>query len=754
MPGIFRHPPQPYQLPLRAPLPALGDITGATVPTAVMWFVPVVAGPIGPGGPCTVPSAVSWNTPSLEVDIDIGPVTVPSAVTWNTPVVAFVQSIGPGGPCTVPSAVTWNTPVVAGSQQWINTTGVPSMATVPFPTVTGGVQPFIQIFIGGQDVSKYLSYTANAFKITSQTIWRWQMLCDLEVGGGIPVYVPSLGASVFVLDYGRRIFAGCVSQIIIDRRMWTATQTAIHLTATDKSAICDRRIVTGVTYPAGNDVFVTISNIATNYLNGEGILLTGVPNDGTLGALESDLVCNFCTVTQAFDSIASQTGTVWWIDPQGVLFFASLSNLAAAPFALSEITDNWRQAQGYYGLTSTLTTLDYYNKLYAVSNLAIVPGSQGAAPVTPGLTQTFTFTLNSPGIYQPQGFAAGIILSTPAGSITSLKVNGVTQTVVDFGAYSGQTPNPPDLLWFWAGPASGVPGAIVTPTILPSAGATIVVVYNPALSTSSSTAQYGTALTPVDPHGDPLGRCGSGVYEGVLQVQNITSLADLNAIAAAELARIGGVPTIVDFETDFPGLQPGQLLDVDIPLSGITDSQLLITEVQGVFIPPTLADGGSFRWQVKARNNLDPGNWAKWYERLVARTQNPLPVLQTETASFILPSGSSLSSGQGFGNPYIVNQTGQLLTLLAAAASPQTGQNLILTVSVNGTPIASLTVPNGTAANQLVAYDVPAGRNIWLFARDIVTCTATYSILSSSTTKASGLTFRVVWGTGGTGIPG
>lgn len=746
-------------------------ITPSKIPTHATWGTPVVRYPnslipaalgphrawqnakvAGPLIPSKIPTHASW--PAFQVKLS-QTVTVPAAFsrgrTVYGPAVAIIQSIRPAAP--IPTRAAWPTPVMKGGPSYLSVFGIPARRSFTAPNLAGGLKD-LRIYIGGVDATQYLSYAPGAVTIQSQTIGRWKATFALEVGAGIGGYQPQLGQTVLMVDAGARVFAGCITDKITDRHAWTTNQITYHCTAVDKSGICDHRRVTGKTYTAGTDVRSVILDLVANFLNGEGITTQGVPIDGSLGTLGADLKLNFPTVTSALDQIAQQTGTVWWIDVFGVLTFASMAQLPAAPFTLTETSLNWRNASGHYGLTMRETTTDYWNKLYAVSNLNILPGSgsggSGSGGAGSGNTETFTWTADGPGIQTITNssgvrVATAIVCSSPIGSITSLKVNGVAQTAVDFGAYAGQTPSGADLLWLWAGPATGSPAQFVSPTVLPSAGATIVVNYVPAVATSSSIAQYGTALAPANPQGAPLGTCGSGIYEGVIQVQNISRQSDLNAIALAELNRIGGIPKVIDFETDFPGLQPGQQLSINIPLSGINNLHTLVTSVNGVFIPPTLANGGSIRWQVQARSNLDPGNWVKWYERLIERTQNALPVLQYEEAVFILGSGTTLSGGTNLANPYIVGRTGLAVELLVAAGTPPTGQDLILTINRNGAFLATVTLPAGTAANALVTKAIPAASALYLYARDVLNVTASYSVTSGSPVKAAAVTLKVRW---------
>jgi hypothetical protein len=584
--------------------------------------------------------------------------------------------------------------------------------------------------------------------IQSQTLGRWTASIDLYVNN--LDYVPQLGESCLVLDNNNRIFAGCITQVVADRFLGTKHSMVFRCTAVDKSGICDHRIVAGATYSKldefgqPRDIADTIIRITTSYLNGEGFTLGPEIVRGAFGPQSVDYNWNFPTVTAAFDQICSNEGLVWWVDSYSVLHFSSLTNLPDAPFGLTENSNNWRN------LTITRSTTAFSNKLYAVSNISVIPGSAVGSGSTgqQGLVETITWSTTSPNVVIQNGVAVGFKVSVALGTVISLTVNGNTQTVYDFANYSGQTRiNSNDYLWeFHAGNNQLSWTYGFSPT-----GQNIVINYTPFSTQSSSSAQYGTALSPA--YGGPLGRCGSGIYEGVVQVDSINDATQLNSIASAMLTRIGGVPTVADFETDYAGLLTGQLIPIDVPWStcgdGTTAVKLMITAVSGVHMPAgqapngSLGTGSNFRWTIQANSNLDPGNYIKWYERLVGRTNNPLPIKKLVPARFILGNGGNLSAGNALGNPYIVNETAQLVELLMAAATPPTGQNLTIEITRAGIVIAAITMLYTQAANTLIYIPLSSDKSPWLFKGDILQFNASYQPLTTNPTPASNVSLTL-----------
>ena len=723
----------------------------AAIPQLRNWYTPTVAGPITLGA--AIPSRQSWPTTdfiNLEQRL-IPAAPIPSRQSWPaTDRVAHTITVRPAAP--IPSLRTWYAPTVSGNAQFILASPViRGPRSFPFPTVSGGnADVFLRLYLGGVDVSnRLLIYGANdnsgvgggvqggggnaapqPVSIESQTIGRWNARFDLYCGDGS--FAPAIGSTVLFTEAGRRMFAGCLVKVVTERMMSTVQQIVFHCQAVDKSGICDHRVVKAVTYPAGSDVAATILDICANSLNGEGITTNGVPTDGSLGVLAADLVLNYHTVTQAFDMIGTDSATFWWIDPFADLTFSALTTLPSAPFSLSETSMDWRT------LTEEQSLLDYRNSQYAVSNLNTLPS---------GTAETYTLP-QAAAVARNFVFGA-IVLNLIPNPIISLTVNGVPKTVkngFDIGT---------DLSQFWwyfpalnpfitppiAGPDSNLmPGDVVAITYVPVGG--------------NAAATVGTALAPTPPPGGPTppgGTCGSGVYEAVEQVQNISDIDSLNAIAAAVLARRGGVPTILNYETDRYGLIPGQKQVVNIPLTYLPNQELMITAVQMTSLGKDLGRGTTFRSHVRAQSNEDPGNYTKWYERLVQRTQNPLPVYQYEIASFVLAPGSSLSAGLVSMNPYIVKRTGQLWDMYVAAGTPPVDQQLELTLLLNGSPVQGfLVLPAGAPANTEYRFIFGLDSGLYVFSRpagpnDILTVSAAYRITGASPTAAQNVSFDVRW---------
>lgn len=711
-------------------------------------FTPAIAGPISPPA---IASRQHFFTPTFKADKTIVPSSLIGPRALYSPRVANVQTIRP---TAITSPRAFFSPTLIGSPRFLNIVTLRGPRRVFTPSLSGGQVLPIRILIGGFDATKYLRFATTI--IDSQTIGRWTATFDIFVNDGS--YAPVIGQTVQIFDFGRLEFAGCIQSRIIDRFLSTVSSITYHISCTDKTGIMDRRVVKTKTYPTGTDIAFVILDIAENSLDGEGFTFHGVPQDGSLGVLETDLVFNFDTVTQAYDQIAEMTGTIWYCKDFDVTF-DSESNLPGCPFSFTETSKNWRN------LTIEESTLDYRNIQYAVSNLSALPGSgagggTGGGGSTNGITESFTWSPGQPGIISAGGIAEFIQTSLPIGTVTGITVDGVDQTVVNFANYSGQqSQGPDDFLWFYASSYS-IGGGVQNnnqagPTLGPiTDGATIEIIYIPF--SANAGALVGEVLAPLPPVGYPelgtFGTCGSGKFEAVEQVQNISSQDDLIAIATAILTKRGGIPKLMIGETDEYGAQVGALITVDLPILEVSALQFLMTSITKTSMGVDLGYGTTFRTVINnASTEQDPGNWIKWFERLIARTQNALPIYRFETAKFALVLDGSSVSGLISSNAHIVENTGLIFDMHACWSEAAIDEDLVLTPLVNGIALPySVTIPAGSSPDIDHPFSFPPDSPFYFFARpggpnDTVRVSASYRQTGPNPSPASNVTFMIRW---------
>jgi hypothetical protein len=743
------------------------------------WGTPDLAGPITMGA--AIPTGEHWPTPLLNVQQVVTPAApIPTGETWYPPFVSTL-AISPPKPA-IPSGETWYSPHV-GAQQFINvasgSAAIPSSESWPIPAIQGGNGAY-QVFLGGINLTGIKSGSsfagaspmgagsnAVASTIVSQAIGRATLTLDyVDIGG---LLVPGqftaaqdmCGVTIKVVEAGLTLFAGCIDTVGVDREMPfdPAMPTAItyHITALDKTSICDHRVVTGVVYAAGSDPVADVLDVVANYLNGEGITTQGVAAPGTFGVLGAATSGQYETVTQMLNELATQAGAVWWIDVYGVLWFQPLTSLPPAPWGLDETASNapFRKSQGTPMVQNSVSggsqTSGYRNQEFVVSNLNVLPGSGtgGSGGSGGGVNQSFDFAEGQPGIWDdPPGTPFGIETLLPIGSVLSLTVNGNVQTVYELSAYSGQTSTGPnDFLWsYLAGGTQLGPAYGPIPT-----NADIEIQYVPGDGTNAASVVVGSASNPLTPFGPKFGHCGSGIVAVIDQVQNVATVDNLDGLAAAFLNKSGNIPQILTFETDKPGLFVGQgitvyLPSLGIPRTGTTPSTFFISEINGTAQQWYLKYNSFYRWTVTAINNYDPSNWMQYMANLIQQTTNPLPVLQYETCTLVSGTGSTLSAGIGITNPYSVQRTGLFVDIRIAAATVPIAQNLVVTLLRNGVTIATAVLYPSSTPNVFLVTPSPAGNQLYLFANDVLTWNVSYQPVGGGTpVKASGVTVVARW---------
>lgn len=723
MPGLFRHPPFATQAPV--------DIVEFPTPPPPGTYN---------AGDSSDPQIMWWAGYRRPTDAWQQYPTIYGSVP---------QAIIPTG---IPSRFAAGTPTVAGGTQRIFPAGIPSRFAAGFPTLTGGGGGMVLriggvefpiLRLGASDPGPGGAGGATAPTIESQTLGRWTARFDVfDLAGA---YVPAIGQTVILMENGTRLFMGCISEVAAELLIST-TYVVYHVIALDKSSILDHRML-NVTYAAGTDVADAVRDVVLNRLAGEGITLTTLP--ATITTLDQDEQFYWVTARQGMDKLATDCACVWWIDIFGDLHFVPVVSLSACPFSISETSDNAR------GIVVRTTLQDYRNKQIAISNLQVLPSLSGTGAPTLEITESYTLPQAAA---VARGFLFGaIITNQPIGQITGFTVNGVDQPT-----YLGSDGfNFRHAWWYFPGniyiappnAANDVPAFPAPPVISPDpiAGDVVVINYIPVVppNTPAGLAPPGFGLAIGTPLSATGGTCGTGIYEAVEQVKNVNLQANLDAIAAAVLARSGGVPKYLQFETDEPGAQVGQVIVADLPLLGVTPADsLMITSVIGASQGDRLGFNSSFRWHIVAQTGQDKGNATKWFERFVARTENALPIYQYDYLEFVLAPGTSLAGGVNVANnPDVVKRSGKLVLVYGAAGTPPVGQDLLIDILVNGVSIFAagqqLRFPAGDATLQQASGFANGAASTYVFEGDLVTVNATYSVLSGSVTAASGVTVQV-----------
>jgi hypothetical protein len=173
----------------------------------------------------------------------------------------------------------------------------------------------------------------------------------------------------------------------------------------------------------------------------------------------------------------------------------------------------------------------------------------------------------------------------------------------------------------------------------------------------------------------------------------------------------------------------------------------MITSVSTTGWGGNLGYGSTFKWVIIAQTGQDLGNQTKWFERLVARTEQPQPVLQYENPLWVLFPGSSVVAGTNLANPYPVLRSGRLTQVTVVASNNPVGQNLIIDIQCNG---VSIFPPGGQpvltpAGGTVVVNAFANGPASFVFAGNILTISETYAPTGGPTTQAGSVSVQAQW---------
>jgi hypothetical protein len=387
--------------------------------------------------------------------------------------------------------------------------------------------------------------------------------------------VVEVGQVVEIRDEtGSLIFAGTVDSV--EEEIDASKRLRVkRLACVDYTQIADRHLVAYVYKPdeehptvSAGDVIKDI--VARFFVYGgvsEGIDTSPV-EDGP--AIEK-LVFNYIPASQAFDDIAELAGYIWYIDYEKRLHFTP-KDRNTAPFGLTETSQNWRN------LKITESRELYRNRQIVRAGTAL----------TDERTDTVIAVEADQKLFE---------LSYPVGTASAVTVGGVAKTLGVSGLHEGR-----DYL-------------LVLRVERPDGRGR-------ARGRGRSRLTYqGLFPILVDERIDAeiLARRalegGTGVYEAIADdpAINVQTVAVQKGVGLPR--KHGVIPQTIRFETDCPGLRPGQLLPVDIPAAGLGDNYLVesvnMRDVQGRDQPVS----------VSAVSGDALGGWLEWFSALARQAQ-------------------------------------------------------------------------------------------------------------------------------------
>ena len=374
-------------------------------------------------------------------------------------------------------------------------------------------------------------------------------------------------------ETGSLIFAGTIDSI--DEEIDPAETVRFKRVAcVDYNQIADRHLVAYVYQPDdltptlyAGDVIKDI--VARFFIYGgvtEGIDTSNVED----GPEIEKFVFNYVPASQAFDDIADLTGYVWYIDYEKKLYFTPRDKYEA-PIVIGGKTRNWRNMK-------ITESRDLYR------NRQIV---RAGTALTDERTDTVIAAADQKLFEVP----------FPVGTASAVTVNSVAKTLGVNGLHEGR-----DFYWSYG-------SNVLTAEIAPGVGAVIALTYQGMFQILVDERIDAEILARRALEG------GTGVYEAIADDPAINMQPVAVQKALAYLRKHGVIPQTVRFETDCPGLRPGQLITIKFVSAGLNDYYLIES------VNMRDLQGRINRYQVSAVSGDALGGWLEWFSALARQAQ-------------------------------------------------------------------------------------------------------------------------------------
>lgn len=404
----------------------------------------------------------------------------------------------------------------------------------------------------------------------------------------------------------------------------------MKFSAVSKEAICDRKIVAAIY--TNQTLGAIVSDIVTQKLSAEGFTATHVEAGPTI----AQFVCNYVTVTEAFNQLSELTGYTWWFDPiLNDLRFCARASVVGPTMLTKDNVD---------GVVRRSRAGDYRNTQYVRAGVDLT-ASRTESFVGDGTSRTF-------------------VLGYPAGTVPTITVGGVAKTVGIKGVETGKD-------WYWNKNESEiVQDAGATPL---SAVQTLAVTYQglfPIVVTTQDDSEIARRATTEGT---------TGVYERVDDAPEIDTSAWALALGAAKLARFGRIQQELVVTTMERGFRAGQLVTVNMAELGCV-GEYLAESVQHVF-----ADDSNPVATLTLLSGDTVGGWQAFYRALqaagrsfVIRENEVLVIARTVTPE-VVTCGDSLTTTTPAGPESRIGfaQIGYSELAASPSADPTVGSALI-----------------------------------------------------------------------------
>lgn len=532
-----------------------------------------------------------------------------------------------------------------------------------------------------------------------------------------------------------KIFGGMLQRVGIKKTHVTFEEVEYALQCVDYSNVLTRRLFKGTisvaVYPTINSALAYLN---TYYFEPEG--LSYIP-PATDVALPADI--EFQTETRLND-VLSKLGEItnleWAVDFDRVLrFFDRPALITTAPYDLTEDTAG-ANSDLWYDLDLTkdrglYRNKQYINATYSVSTQVVTVSYTAGVDERPSagypyLKQWLLIEIE-PG-FPVAPFLTDWTYSGKVNRVIRMQLNGVDQTFYTQG-------NDPPANWHWYQTfpdnldfAFNTVGYATAQQ--PNTGDVLTITFELKAETPQPVVEEDAAEIAAR---RAIEGIGTGIYEAVENLPDISSQALAIEYAQNLLARFGTMGREAVFGTDVMGFDPGQQIDVTLPSYDVASDTFKIESI-GFQETAKLY----IKHVVKATNSIMQRDALAAFDRLIKRlrkgTRTVVDVVVWDAARSNPPfTNPGLVTGTAVGNPYIVRAKSiSLKDLAILAKTPPQGADASFQVKRNGT--ALLVSPAVYPANEtgvVIYQNWAGGASPTLYEGDVLTL----DVVSTGTTQ-------------------
>lgn len=405
------------------------------------------------------------------------------------------------------------------------------------------------------DISSSIDWpSVQLLSVLTKEVSTLTFSISINAAAGVLSTIPAVGDAISMYDSSGIIFGGTVTDV---QATAEALKLTWYITCTDYSYQFDGVLVKK-NY-AMMDPHDIVLDIVANFAAGKGFTTNHVQ---VANFLVPSIKFNYQQPTKCLESLAKLIGWEWYIDAQkDIHFFLGDVANGAGEGGLAPITIDETTAQIEWN------SLNISRNIQNMKNSVFVIGGN--------YSKTFNAT-NTPDVYKTVAGEVVYTIGYPYDRTTiQVTLDGVAQTVgID------QQTNPATVQVLY-----NDSNRFVKFTSDPGAGHTLKV--------------FGQAMVPIIGHASDADAITTyGEYQDVIVDKKITSVAEAQSRAKAEVLQFGSPVYLVKVNTLVPGCRIGQVVILNLPKFGITNYQLIIRRIEAVVFVP--GSEGKLEYRIEA----------------------------------------------------------------------------------------------------------------------------------------------------------